>query len=145
VRSTPARTITRWFARAHGTVVPFFTAVKSTAPKQPSFDFYFGPLDALVRVEAVDDQVVNRATRDTFSAQRKASIVRELAAEGFIPDRYRRITAGAADGSLGFDLSVNCGFIMAPPCEIVGCGNPGGGAMFTVHQIYTQHGKVPAR
>jgi hypothetical protein len=36
-----------------------------------------------------DDAVVIRATRDTFSEQRKAAFIRELAAEGFIADSYQ--------------------------------------------------------
>ena len=51
-----------------------------------SFEFYFDRLDTLVLVETRDDAVVIRATRDTFSEQRKESFIRELAAEGFIPD-----------------------------------------------------------
>jgi hypothetical protein len=35
-----------------------------------------------------------RATRDTFSEERKICFIRELAAEGFIPDDYRWLYNG---------------------------------------------------
>ena len=53
------------------------------------FEFSFPGLDTLVLVEKLGDDVVIRATRDTFSAERKARFIRELAAEGFIPDDFR--------------------------------------------------------
>ena len=51
--------------------------------------FRFPRLDTHVRVEVSDESVTIRATRDTFSSIRKDFFVRELAAEGFIPDQYR--------------------------------------------------------
>ena len=50
----------------------------------PRFEFFFPRIDTLVEVEPALDGVVIRASRDTFSAERKASFIRELAAEGFI-------------------------------------------------------------
>jgi hypothetical protein len=52
-------------------------------------EFCFPRLDTHVRVEVSDESVTIRATRDTFSSVRKDFFVRELAAEGFIPDQYR--------------------------------------------------------
>jgi hypothetical protein len=52
-------------------------------------EFCFPRLDTHVRVEVSDESVTIRATRDTFSSIRKDFFVRELAAEGFIPDQYR--------------------------------------------------------
>jgi hypothetical protein len=69
-------------------VVPFLATMNPSLREPQSYDFYFPPIDTLVRVEQADNQVVIRATRDTFSARRKASFIRELAAEGFIPDHY---------------------------------------------------------
>jgi len=44
-------------------------------------------MDTLVQVENPDsDTVVVRATRNTFSERRKVAFIRQLAAEGFIPD-----------------------------------------------------------
>lgn len=53
------------------------------------YEFCFPRLDTLVRVEETEDQVVIRATRDTFSEQRKRCFLRELVAEGFISDCYQ--------------------------------------------------------
>ena len=46
--------------------------------------------DDLVLVENRDGAVVIRAMRDNFSPREKAFFIRYLAAEGFIPDLYRR-------------------------------------------------------
>jgi hypothetical protein len=54
-----------------------------------SSEFCFPHLDTLVRVEVSDESVTIRATRDTFSPQRKDFFIRELVAEGFIPEHYR--------------------------------------------------------
>src|SRR5689334_24246105 len=53
------------------------------------FEFYFPDLDTHVRVEEAGDEVVVSATRNAFSELRKVFFVRELAAEGFIPDEYQ--------------------------------------------------------
>lgn len=61
--------------------------MNTPAIKTPCFEFYFRDLDTLVKVETPDpDTVIVRATRNTFSERRKVSFIRELAAEGFIPD-----------------------------------------------------------
>jgi len=56
-----------------------------------SFEFYFPDRDTLISVENRTDGVVIHATRDTFSEERKVCFIRELAAEGFIPDDYQWI------------------------------------------------------
>lgn len=54
------------------------------------FEFYFSDLDNLVLVECLDDGTVRiRQTRDNISEKRKKLFIRELAAEGFIPDEYQ--------------------------------------------------------
>jgi len=53
------------------------------------FEFYFPDLDTRVLVEECEDEVVVSATRNAFSELRKIFFVRELAAEGFIPDEYQ--------------------------------------------------------
>jgi len=61
------------------------------------FDFYFPELDTLVLVECDDeDTVIVRATRDNFSEQRKIRFIRNLAAEGFIPDAFQFYSGSAA-------------------------------------------------
>lgn len=64
------------------------------------YDFSFPELDTLVRVEEADGAVVIRTTRDTFSEERKARFVHELAAEGFIPDEISWLPS-AAPGTSG--------------------------------------------
>jgi hypothetical protein len=63
--------------------------VNTSAVNSQFYEFCFPTLDTLVQVEAADNAVVIRATRDTFSEERKARFIRELAAEGFISDDYR--------------------------------------------------------
>ena len=53
------------------------------------FEFYFRDVDTRVVVEDLDDGVVIRASRDTFSERRKQNFIRELAAEGFIADCFQ--------------------------------------------------------
>jgi hypothetical protein len=54
------------------------------------FDFYFADLDNMVLVQSKEDgSVTIRTTRDNFSDERKVFFLRQLAAEGFIPDHYQ--------------------------------------------------------
>jgi len=62
--------------------------VKSAPTDFRRFEFSFPTLDTEVQVQACDDGVVVRATRDSFSEDRKASFIHELASEGFIPDEF---------------------------------------------------------
>jgi hypothetical protein len=57
------------------------------------FKFNFPHLRTLVLVEKGEEGIVVRATRDTFSPERQESFIRELAAEGFIPDHFRWFSA----------------------------------------------------
>lgn len=59
------------------------------------YEFCFPELDTLVQVENWNNRVIIRATRDSFSDERRTCFVRELAAEGFIPDDYRWFSAGS--------------------------------------------------
>ena len=43
--------------------------------------------------------MIIRATRNTFPEQRKTRFLRELAAEGFIPDRYQWVSSFESQGS----------------------------------------------
>jgi hypothetical protein len=64
--------------------------MKSIPAERRVFEFCFLELDyTLVRVEESAGEVTIRATADTFSRKRKSSFIRELAAEGFIPDEYQ--------------------------------------------------------
>ena len=63
--------------------------MKATLPQPRVFEFYFQDVDTLVQVEDGDETVVIRATRHSFSERRKAFFIRQLAAEGFIPNSYQ--------------------------------------------------------
>jgi len=65
------------------------------------YEFYFTDLDTLVLVESSPDEVIIRATRNTFNERRKTSFIHELAAEGFIPDSYAWVSAGEPHFSRG--------------------------------------------
>ena len=61
--------------------------MNTPALKTRCFEFYFRDVDTLVQVENADaETVIVRATRNTFSERRKVAFIRQLAAEGFIPD-----------------------------------------------------------
>ena len=74
------------------------------------YDFSFPALDTLIQVEETGDAVVIRASRDTFPESRRQRFVRELAAEGFIPDRYQwpGSTAPGADGGVRWLIDISC-------------------------------------
>jgi hypothetical protein len=63
--------------------------MKTRTAETSRFEFSFPNLDTLASVDRTEDGVVIRMSRDTFSEERKACFVRELASEGFISDDYR--------------------------------------------------------
>lgn len=71
--------------------------MKPAVVDPPCYEFYFAQLDTLVTVENLPHGPIVRASRNTFSAERKACFVRELAAEGFIADQYRWDPAGVSE------------------------------------------------
>ena len=60
------------------------------------FEFYLRDLDNHVLVESTAHSVVVRATRDNCSERRKAFFIREISAEGYIPDGYQSEPAARA-------------------------------------------------
>jgi hypothetical protein len=64
--------------------------MKTHAHCNRRFEFQFPDVDTRILVEDLEDGVVIRASRDTFSERRKLSFIRELAAEGFIADCFQR-------------------------------------------------------
>ena len=60
-----------------------------TALKHPKYEFYHDQPYNLLLVEQNDDGVVIRAAWDNFSERRKTFFIKQIAAEGFIPDRYQ--------------------------------------------------------
>ncbi|MDD2765476.1 MAG: hypothetical protein PHE83_16060 [Opitutaceae bacterium] len=75
--------------------------MKTHAAEPCPFEFYFPSLDTLVRVEDSAGEVIIRASRNTFSQQRRACFIRELAAEGFIPDHYQWSLPAGLEASPG--------------------------------------------
>jgi hypothetical protein len=54
----------------------------------------------VILIEHHGDRVLFRAAHDNFAQRRKAFLIRQLAAEGYIPDRYERLTEEAWHPSL---------------------------------------------
>jgi len=63
--------------------------MKAITPSAQCFEFCFPDRDTLVQVKTLEDEIHVRATRDTFSESRKIRFIHQLAAEGFIADRYQ--------------------------------------------------------
>jgi hypothetical protein len=63
--------------------------VKSLPAEVRRYVFRFPHLGTVLQVDVLDDAVTIRASRNTFSKRRKISFVRELVAEGFIPDEFQ--------------------------------------------------------
>jgi hypothetical protein len=63
--------------------------VKTTRGSCRRFEFCYPQTDTLLLVEEADDEVLIRATRNTFSEEQKIAFVRSLASEGFISDSFR--------------------------------------------------------
>jgi hypothetical protein len=72
-------------------------AMKFLQEKPRSYEFNFPHMGTRLQVEELGGDVTIRATRDTFSLQRKISFIRELAAEGFIPDDFMWLSIADAD------------------------------------------------
>src|SRR5947209_6567377 len=69
---------------------------QKVSPK--GFDFYFPKFDNMILVESGEDEtVLIRATRDSFSDDQKAFFIRQLATEGFIPERFEFFTGSIGD------------------------------------------------
>jgi hypothetical protein len=72
------------------------TTIGATANR---FEFSFPGLDTLVLVEEWGGEILIRATRDTFSLERKECFIRALAAEGFIPEDFRWVSITGAEAA----------------------------------------------
>jgi hypothetical protein len=59
--------------------------------------------------------VVIRATRNTFSDERKACFIRELAAEGFIPEEFHWLPPAAGERSRSVRWLVDRSYFMPGP------------------------------
>jgi uncharacterized protein (DUF2267 family) len=62
--------------------------MKTQTEESESFEFSFPDMDTLAAVESTEDEIVIHTSRDKLTEERKATFIRELASEGFIPERY---------------------------------------------------------
>ncbi len=69
--------------------------IESTLPV--SFEFSTFNPENLVHIENEGERVLIRAAYDNFSPRRKSFLIRQLAAEGYIPDRFEHFTEQAWD------------------------------------------------
>jgi hypothetical protein len=75
--------------------------MKTENAESEGLRLYIADLDNYLRVESSAEGVVIRATRDNLSDRRKTTFVRHLAAQGYIPERYRWFSEPAGEGYLG--------------------------------------------
>jgi len=92
--------------------------MKTKAPTGKSFEFYFPDVDTSLLVEPADDRVLFRATKNTFSLQRKLNFIHQLAAEGFIPDQYQWWTGINSDCST-VRWEVDCSWLESPAATVL--------------------------
>ncbi len=83
--------------------------VKSTLPSSVQFSTHNPP--NLIVVENGEEQVIFRAAEDNFSERRKAFLIRQLAAEGYIPDIFEDFTEHAKTPGLVWVLDRSLLFI----------------------------------
>ena len=79
------------------------------------YEFYFPDVDTLVQVETLSAAVIIRASRNTFSDQRKRRFIHELAAEGFIPDDYEWLSLAGSELSRGVRWLVDISWLKIDP------------------------------
>ena len=98
----------------HMRLVTINTPMNPTLIRPVRYEFCFPEKDTLVLVEVMGNDVTVRATRDTFTGQRKASFVRELAAEGFIPDSYLWFSPTGPDSYFGVRWLIDYSWLIVP-------------------------------
>jgi hypothetical protein len=79
-----------------------------------SIEFYHHQPKNLLRIERDADGLVVRAACNNFSEKRKSFFIRELAAEGFIPDHYRWSSESDAGGLPGVRWIVDASWVCVP-------------------------------
>ena len=83
-------------------------------------EFYFSAPENFILVQNLREGVVRiLATHDCFSGRRKASFVRELAAEGFIPEEFAYVEADSADEGLSGPLAYKVKWVLEPTWQRV--------------------------
>ena len=92
--------------------------MNATIASPQVYEFSFPKLDTLVQVESVDEAVIIRATRNTFTEERKARFIRELAAEGFISDDHRWLPVAASAEFRGIQWLIDLSWLKPDPTTI---------------------------
>lgn len=79
-------------------------------------EFYNRSPENFILVENYEDgSVVIRAALDNYSERRKSLFIRELAAEGFIPDEYQFMTNAGENGFVGAQWVIDSSWLVVPP------------------------------
>ncbi len=79
------------------------------------FEFYFPALDNSVLVENGPDGIIIRASRDNFTPRHKMFFIRELAAEGCIPDEYQWFSDAEDCGYFGVKWVIDRSWLVFDP------------------------------
>ena len=91
--------------------------MKTVAPSR-LYEFTIEHPDNMIRVEVWEEKVVARAALDTFSEQRKATFIRHLAAEGFVPDRYEWYSGSESSGYSGVIWLIDRSWLSDTPAQM---------------------------
>ena len=78
-------------------------------------EFYRHQPYNLLLVEVGADGIIIRAALDNFSDSQKSSFIRELAAEGFIPDQYQWLCNTSANGCADVKWIIDRSWLGATP------------------------------
>ncbi len=96
---------------------PPATTMKTHLHEVRRFEFFFPRLDTQILVEELAGHVIIRATRNSFSESRQLAFIRELAAEGFIPDEYRWLPRTQWDAHPGVRWRIDCTWLKLHPAQ----------------------------
>jgi hypothetical protein len=88
--------------------------MKTTAPSR-TMEFCIQRPYNLILVEEREDGITVRAAADDFNEQRKGAFIRELAAEGFIADRYQWYSGSDSSGYSGVTWIIDRSWLASTP------------------------------
>ena len=88
--------------------------MNATALPPRRFEFGFPHLDTIVLVEDFGHAVAIRASRDSFTEQRKTAFIRELASEGFIDESFQWFNPAGPDSYYGVRWRVDFSWLELP-------------------------------
>jgi hypothetical protein len=103
-------------------------ATKLNQPRRTEF-YHRSPENYLLVENQDDGRVVILAALDNYSERRKALFIRELAAEGFIPDEYQFLTNTGGDGFFGVRWTIDGSWLVVPP-EVIAISHRRGLELF---------------